>query len=56
MNDDVFQIIHDIILMMFGYRLIESYKFATNENEKRIAKDSLQSIYDIQIMLDNKLC
>jgi len=51
---DAEQSIHDMILLMYGYRLIESFKFAQNEKDKSIARDSLQSIYDLSHMIPNK--
>jgi hypothetical protein len=50
---NVYQNIHNIILLMFGYRLVESYKFASNQTEKALAKDSLQSIFDMRIIVQN---
>jgi hypothetical protein len=51
---DAFQSIHDLILLMFGYRLIESFKFADNQVKKKLAIDSLQSIYDMQNIIESK--
>jgi len=45
---DVFKQVHDLILMMFGYRLVETYKFAEKEADKILAKDSLQAFYDMK--------
>lgn len=47
-NVNVLQTVHDIILLMFGYRLVESYKFASNQSEKMLAKEALQSIYEMR--------
>ena len=45
---NAFKVVYYIILLMFGYRLVESYKFASDESEKALAKQSLQSIFDMQ--------
>ncbi len=47
-NFDPFKLVHNIILMMFGYRLIESYKFAENPEDRILAKKSLQSILEMK--------
>ncbi|MFP4478713.1 MAG: aminoglycoside phosphotransferase family protein [Candidatus Izemoplasmatales bacterium] len=45
------QRIHDLILLMFGYRLIESFKFSKNQEEKNLAKNALQAIYDMKTFI-----
>jgi hypothetical protein len=50
---DLHKSIHYIILMMFGYRLVEAFKFSDNQNQKNLALNSLQSIFEMQkIMTD----
>ncbi len=48
---NAYQNIHDIILMMFGYRLVESFKFAKNQADQNLAKDSLQAFYEMQKLI-----
>ena len=39
--------IYELILMMFGYRIVEWYKFAKSSDEKSLHLDTLQKIYEI---------
>lgn len=39
--------IYELMLVMFGYRLVEWYKFAESSEEKRVHLDTLQRIYEI---------
>lgn len=43
--------IYNLILLMFGYRLVASYKFAEDQAGKTLAKDTLQSIYDLKALI-----
>lgn len=39
--------IRELILVMFGYRLIESYKFARSPEEKTLLRNTLEKIYEM---------
>ena len=39
--------IYEIILILYGYRLIESYRLAKMPEEKALHIDTLQKIYEI---------
>ena len=40
--------IRELILVMFGYRLVEWYKFAKSPDEKKLHLDTLQKIYEMK--------
>jgi hypothetical protein len=40
--------VYELILMMFGYRLIEWYKFAESPEQKTLHLDTLQKIYEMK--------
>lgn len=39
--------IYELILVMFGYRLVEWYKFAEDPDERRLHLSTLQRIYEM---------
>lgn len=39
--------IRELILFMFGYRLVEGYKFAKSPEDKTLPLNTLQKIYEI---------
>lgn len=39
--------IYELILIMFGYRLVECYKFANSQDGKTLSLNTLQKIYEI---------
>lgn len=41
--------IYELILMMFGYRLVEWYKFAETPDNKTVQLNTLQKIYEMKI-------
>ena len=41
--------IYEMILIKFGYRLVESYKFAELQDEKALSLNTLQKIYDMKV-------
>lgn len=41
--------IHELILVMFGYRLVEWYKFAESPEDKTLHLNTLQKIYEMKI-------
>lgn len=41
--------IYELILFMFGYRLVENYKFSDSVEEKELQLSTLQKIYEIGI-------
>ncbi|MDF2926258.1 MAG: aminoglycoside phosphotransferase [Paenibacillaceae bacterium] len=42
--------IHELILAMFGYRLVERYKFAESPEDKSLHLNTLQKIYEMRNM------
>ncbi|RXZ79067.1 aminoglycoside phosphotransferase family protein [Paenibacillaceae bacterium] len=42
--------IHELILVMFGYRLVEWYKFAESPEDKSMHLNTLQKIYEMRNM------
>ncbi|MFC9541553.1 aminoglycoside phosphotransferase family protein [Lysinibacillus sp. NPDC056959] len=42
--------IYELILVMFGYRLVERYKFATSPEDKSMHLSTLQKIYEMRNM------
>lgn len=41
--------IHELILVMFGYRLVEWYKFAESSEDKSLHLNTLQKIYEMKM-------
>ena len=44
----------EMMLLKFGYRLVEAYKFGDTEEERQLQLDTLQKIYEIQTLLCNR--
>ena len=42
--------VYEIILLMYGYRTVEGYKFAETSDEKALCLSTLQKIYEIKEM------
>lgn len=39
--------IYELILVAFGYRMVESFKFSEDEEDRKLAQDTLEQIYEM---------
>jgi len=43
--------IYHLIIVMFGYRYIENYKFAKTDQDKKLSRDILKKLFNIRVEL-----
>lgn len=48
LSEDIDDCVYELILLMFGYRLIEGYKFSENEVNQKLCQDTLEEIYKMK--------